>query len=144
MMSKRFGWLIGAMLFLLAACGDEPPPSAGDPIESARRGLSALYSGDLNGVDTYFCDELVLDARRIANQAALANGRIDFGTAKFEIIARQSEQNWTLSMVGEYSIWSYDFENRKSATADNPVLIGMQVEDALWKICAFAEGGADN
>jgi len=143
-MVKHLICILGIALFLLSACGDEPPPSAGDPIESARRGLSALYSGDLNGVDTYFCDELVLDARRIANQAALAGGRIDFGTTQFEVVARQSEQNWTLSMVGEYSIWSYNFENRKRATADNPVLIGMQVEDALWKICAFAEGGTSD
>lgn len=132
-------WQLFWALFLigLTACGKEPEPNPGDPIPNVREGLIALYSGDLAGVDMYFCDEIVLDARRIANQAALGKGRIEFRESKLEIASKQAKQNWTVKLTGEYAIWLYGQADVRNTEAQGAVYIGVKVEDGIWKICAF-------
>ncbi len=133
-------WVFLLLALWLAACGDEPAPDVGDPIPNVREGLIALYSGDLGGVDRYFCDQIVLSARRQANDAARSDGSIDLEDVSFEVVARQAEQNWTVAMRGLYTVSAFGVVEQRNTATMGEVLIGVEVEDDMWKICAFGSG----
>lgn len=133
----RYGFMWGVLLVLLVACGEDPAPNAGDPLPNVRAGMLALYSGDLEGVDLYFTDEIVLWARGFANNAALGNGRIDLEKASFAIFTKQTDDLWTVAMEGEYAIWLYEQEEKHNTVEEGTVYIGIKIEDGIWKINAF-------
>ncbi|MFP4321119.1 MAG: hypothetical protein ACLFTK_01555 [Anaerolineales bacterium] len=130
-------WLVLLLTLGLAACDSDESPDFGDPLPNVRAGLEAMYSGDLAGVDRYFCDEIVLSVREMANDFALQNGEIIFHDVDFEVIARQGAENWTVEMTGVYSIVMNGRIDRRNTDEVGRVLIGVQAEDDIWKICAF-------
>jgi hypothetical protein len=126
------------LVFLLTACGgDDNKIPDEDPIPNIQAGLEAFYSGDLAGVDRYWCDEILLDAKDQANEAALGNAGIDLSNTNFEIVAKQTEDRWTVKMTGVYSVWMENEIEQRDTDVVCPSLIGLKAEDGIWKICGF-------
>jgi hypothetical protein len=132
-------WLC-LLLLGLSACGqaEDPATAAGDPLPNVQAGMQAMYSGDLAGVDRYFSDEIVLDAKRIANEMALGQGGIDLSGVSFRVSERQADIYWTVAMEGQYSIWRYGQVEAHDTAQEGIVYIGIKVEDGMWKINGFA------
>jgi hypothetical protein len=134
--------LVALLLLLgsLVACSEpeDPAAAAGDPLPKVQAGMQAMYSGDLAGVDRYFSDEIVLDAKRIANEMALGQGGIDLSGVTFRISERQADIYWTVAMEGQYSIWRYGQVEAHDTAQEGAVYIGIKLEDGMWKINGFA------
>lgn len=134
----KYGWLLLALL-LLAACSDDPiPTDPGDPVPNARAGMIAMYSGDLAGVNRYFCDEIKASINEIATTAAAGQGNIEFGNAKLLAAPEKISVNWTyVRLSGRYSIWLNGLQEVHDTEVSGEPYILMKIEDDAWKICDF-------
>lgn len=132
---KLLRWLVFlATIIVLTACGSEPEPNPGDPLPNARNGLLAFYSGDVDGINTYFCEEILLSIRRNAPTPE-REGRIDLSLATLEVVSSPSDNRRDILLTGEYAIWLDGQAEIRNTDELGAVVIGMVVEDGNWKIC---------
>lgn len=133
----RHVWVLMLVLTLVAACsGKSEADKAGDPLPNAKAGLEALYKGDLNGLNRYFCQEIILSLRaQIADEAAEKGGKVDLSQASFEVSGKLREDYLYVRMTGEYAIWLGDLVDVYDTTASGPILLLMEARDGVWQIC---------
>jgi|GEM_PF-4027783 len=132
-------WLVVCCLLLIVtACDDGLPdkPDA-DPVPVAHDGLKALFSGDVTGVNRYFCDEILLDAREIAQEAGSGESRIEFMNAELREIEEAFYGYTTVVLEGEYAIWRFGQPDIRDTDEIGITYIWLKAVNDRWEICYF-------
>jgi hypothetical protein len=139
-----------ALLFLgltLVACNSNnvatPEKPTGDPTESARDFIIALYTGDATACRELSSSQIRLSILEICTRSANANAGIDLSETIFEVTSRQAANRATVRMRGRWIISADTPQGRATEVHDTateqPLLIGMLFEDGKWRVDGIEE-----
>lgn len=122
--------------FVVAACKDNASPDPGDPLPNAKAGMEALYKGDFNAMNTYFCKEIILSLRgSVAEEQAEAGGHIDLSQTTFEDLGEVKDNLIYVRISGEYAIWRGESAVVRNTQTTGAILLLMEAREGVWQIC---------